>query len=57
MTDGARQRILGGLSLDEAWRHLRWLEEHAPTRISGTQDQVRAGEYFAETLEGYGCRS
>jgi hypothetical protein len=57
MTDAARQRILGGLSLDEAWRHLRWLEEHAPTRISGTQDQVRAGEYFAETLEGYGLET
>jgi hypothetical protein len=45
---------LGRISLDRVWRHLRWLGEHASTRISGTPDQVRAGEYLAEQLEGYG---
>jgi hypothetical protein len=57
MADGARDRTLARLSLDEAWRHLHWLEEHAPTRISGTPGQVRAGEYFAETLAGFGLET
>ena len=46
--------ILNDLSVDEGWRHLEWLNEHAPTRISGTPDQERAAEYFIEQLDSYG---
>lgn len=47
-------KILGQISLEQAWSHLHWLQENAPARISGTPDQVRAGEYFVEQLAGYG---
>jgi hypothetical protein len=51
------KKVLHDFSLDEAWRHLQWLEERAPARISGTPDQKRAGEYFAERLESYGLEA
>ena len=50
-------RILEKLSLDEAWKHLYWIEKNAPARISGTPDQERAGEYFAEQLSEYGLET
>ena len=51
------KNILNGLSIDEAWRHLEWLNENAPTRISGTPDQIRAAEYFVEQLDSYGLEA
>ena len=48
------KNILNDLSIDEGWRHLEWLNQNAPTRISGTPDQIRAGEYFVEQLDSYG---
>ncbi len=46
--------VLQDISLDEVWTHLEWLNDNAPSRISGTPDQERAGEYFVERLSGYG---
>ena len=43
--------LLADFSLDQVWQHLRWIEENAPARLSGTPDQERAGEYFAERLD------
>ena len=57
MTERGGEALLTALSLEEAWRHLHWLEQNAPTRISGTPDQVRAGEYFAEQLDGLGLET
>jgi hypothetical protein len=51
------EAILADLSLDRAWKHLEWLNENAPARISGTPDQQRAGEYFAEELASYGLEA
>jgi hypothetical protein len=51
------ESILSETSLEEAWKHLEWINEHAPARISGTPDQQRAGEYFAEQLAGYGLEA
>jgi len=49
--------ISNGISLDNAWKHLEWLNQNAPERISGTPDQVRAGEYFLEQLDSYGLEA
>jgi hypothetical protein len=49
--------VLHDISLDQAWTHLEWLNENAPERVSGTPDQIRAGEYFAERLSEYGLET
>ena len=53
----ALEHVLADLSFEEARRHLEWLSEHAPARISGTPDQERAAEYFVEQLEGVGLEA
>lgn len=50
-------QILSQISLDRAWEHLRWLEENAPARISGTPDQERAAEYFLDQLASFGLEA
>lgn len=57
MVERGGSRVLDDLSLVQAWRHLRWIEEHAPTRISGTPDQIRAGQYFADELQNLGLET
>ena len=49
--------LFADFSLDRVWQHLRWIEENAPARLSGTSDQERAGEYFAECLDSYGLEA
>jgi len=48
------KKILRQISLDRAWEHLDWLNQHCPVRISGTPGQERAAEYFVEQLAGFG---
>jgi len=50
-------KIVSQVSLDRAWGHLNWLNQHAPSRISGTPGQERAAEYFVEQLAGYGLEA
>ena len=49
--------LFADFSLDRVWQHLRWIEENAPARLSGTPHQERAGEYFAECLDSYGLEA
>ena len=51
------KKILRQISLDRAWEHLDWLNQHAPARISGTPGQERAAEYFVEQLADFGLEA
>jgi hypothetical protein len=51
------KNVLNDLSIDEGWRHLEWLNENTPARISGTPDQIRAAEYFVDQLDSYGLEA
>lgn len=53
----ALEQILSQLNVDKAWKHMHWLQEHAPVRINGTGDDLKAANYFAEQFEQYGLET
>ncbi len=48
------KNILKEFSLDEAWKHVEWINENAPVRLPGTDGQQIAAEYFVQKLASYG---
>ncbi|MFQ6075350.1 MAG: M28 family peptidase [Candidatus Bathyarchaeia archaeon] len=46
--------ILSELSVDEAYKHVLWLDKNVGQRLAGTPEERKAAEYFRKTLEGYG---
>lgn len=50
----ALDTILHELSVDRAWEHMEWLNANAPLRISGSDDDRRAAQYFVDCLRSYG---
>lgn len=49
------QRMLNELDTDRSMKHIEWLTEHTPHRISGTGQDRTAAEYIRRELESYGC--
>lgn len=49
--------ILRSLSVEEAFKHVRWLADEVPHRLAGTPQEKRAAAYVAEVLQGYGIEA
>lgn len=44
-------------SVDNALKHVRWLTENTPNRISGGGQDAQAARYIVETLKSYGLEA
>ena len=48
------QGLLNSLSAKEPWKHMKWMIENVPNRITGTPQCTMQAEYLQKILEGYG---
>jgi len=48
------EKILGELSVDKAFNHIRWFAENVPHRLSGEPRYEKAVEYVQRVLGNYG---
>ena len=50
-------KLLSELSETEAMKHISWMTNHTPRRISGMGDDRKAAEYICEQMSSYGLES
>lgn len=50
-------KLLSELSETEAMKHITWMTNHTPRRISGMGDDRKAAEYICEQMSSYGLES
>lgn len=52
-----KEKILAELDVDKAMKHISWLTENTPRRISGTGQDRIAAEYIVSEMKSYGCEA
>ena len=52
-----KDKILAELDVDKAMKHISWLTETTPRRISGTGQDRIAAEYIVSEMKSYGCEA
>jgi len=57
MRMGLLKDLLGFLSVEKAFEHIRWLTEEVGERISGTEGDRKAAVYLKEVMESYGLET
>jgi hypothetical protein len=51
------REVLAGYQPEFALRHIRWLTDHTPNRISGGGQDLKAAQYIRDTLASYGLEA
>lgn len=51
------QEFLDSLSTEESWKHMQWMIENVPNRITGTEQCTKMANYLQDVLESYGLKT
>lgn len=48
------KKVLSEISIDQMMDRVRYLTEHFPYRLSGSEDERQAAQYVCDTMRSYG---
>jgi hypothetical protein len=48
------KRVLSELSVEEAYKHIEWLDKNVGQRLAGTPQERKTARYFKQVLKSYG---